>query len=56
MAKRVVNQTTDIMGQPAALQAGFDLHEMGHAQSLARSGGKTAVLTRDVAEMKKKSN
>jgi enoyl-CoA hydratase len=55
MAKRVVNQTTDIMGQPAALQAGFDLHEMQHAQCLARSAGKTAVLTRDISEMKKKS-
>jgi hypothetical protein len=51
----VVNQTTDIQGQPAALQAGFDLHEMGHAQCLARSGGKTAVLTRDVAELRKKN-
>ncbi len=56
MAKRVVNQTTDIMGQPAALQAGFDLHEMGHAQCLARSAGASAVLTRDVAEMKKKGS
>ena len=56
LAKRVVNQTTDIMGQPAALQAGFDLHEMGHAQCLARSAGESAVLTRDVAEMKKKGS
>jgi enoyl-CoA hydratase len=54
MAKRVVNQTMDIMGQPAALQAGFDLHEMGHAQCLARSAGETAVLTRDVKELRKK--
>ncbi len=55
MAKRVVNQTVDIMGQPAALQSGFDLHEMGHAQCIARSAGETAVLTRDVAELRKKS-
>jgi len=55
MAKRVVNQTVDIMGQPAALQTGFDLHEMGHAQCLARSAGESAVLTRDVAELRKKS-
>jgi enoyl-CoA hydratase len=55
MAKRVVNQTTDIMGQPAALQMGFDIHEMQHAQCIARSAGETAVLTRDVSELKKKS-
>lgn len=55
MAKRVVNQTTDIMGQPAALQAGFDLHEMQHAQCLARSAGQSAVLTRDVATLRKKN-
>jgi enoyl-CoA hydratase len=55
MAKRVVNQTLDIMGQPAALQAGFDIHEMQHAQCLARSAGQTAVLTRDVAELRKKN-
>jgi enoyl-CoA hydratase len=55
MAKRVVNQTIDIMGQPAALQAGFDLHEMQHAQCLARSAGESAVLTRDVSELRKKN-
>ena len=55
MAKRVVNQTVDIMGQPAALQAGFDVHEMQHAQCLARSGGETAVLTRDVSKLRSKN-
>lgn len=53
MAKRVVNQTIDTMGQPAALQAAFDIHEFQHAQCLARSGAKTAVLTRDVSKLKK---
>ncbi|WP_373082986.1 enoyl-CoA hydratase [Zhongshania sp.] len=53
MAKRVVNQTIDTMGQPAALQAAFDIHEFQHTQCLARSGGKSAVLTRDVAALKK---
>lgn len=53
MAKRVVNQTVDTMGQPAALQAAFDIHEFQHAQCLAVSGGKTAVLTRDVSKLKK---
>jgi len=55
MAKRVVNQTLDTMGQPAALQAAFDIHEFQHAQCIAVSGGKSAVLTRDVSEVKKKS-
>ena len=55
MAKRVVNQTIDTMGQPAALQAGFDLHEFQHALCLARSGAKSAVLTRDVSALKKKN-
>lgn len=53
MAKRVVNQTTDIMGQPAALQAAFDVHEMQHVQCLARSAGESAVLTRDVSKLRK---
>lgn len=53
MAKRVVNQTVDTMGQPAALQAAFDVHEFQHTQCLARSGGKTSVLTRDVSKLRK---
>jgi len=52
MAKRAVNNTVDIMGQPAALQAAFDIHEFQHAQCLARSAGQTAVLTRDVAKLR----
>ncbi len=54
MAKRAVNQTMDTMGQPAALQAAFDLHEFQHAQCIALSKGETAVLTRDVSNMKKR--
>lgn len=53
MAKRVVNQTLDTMGQSAALQAGFDIHEFQHAQCLAVNGAKSAVLTRDVSELRK---
>ncbi len=53
MAKKVVNQTLDTMGQSAALQAGFDIHEFQHAQCLAVSGSKSAVLTRDVSELRK---
>ena len=53
MAKRVVNQTIDIMGQPAALQSAFDIHEMQHTQCLVRSAGESAVLTRDVSKLRK---
>jgi len=52
MAKRVVNHSVDIMGQSAALQASFDIHEMQHAQCIARSGGTSAVLMRDVAKLR----
>ncbi len=53
MAKRVVNQTIDTMGQPAALQAAFDIHEFQHTQCLVLSGAQSAVLTRDVSKLKK---
>lgn len=33
MAKRSVNQTLDAQGQHAALQAGFDIHSLGHANA-----------------------
>lgn len=38
MAKRAVNQTLDIMGQQAALQACFDIHQLGHASAYAQTG------------------
>jgi enoyl-CoA hydratase len=38
MAKRAVNQTLDIMGQQAALQSCFDIHQLGHASAYAQSG------------------
>jgi enoyl-CoA hydratase len=38
MAKRAVNQTLDIMGQYAALQAVFDTHQLGHGSALAQTG------------------
>ena len=38
MAKRSVNQTLDIMGQYAALQAAFDTHALAHASALAQTG------------------
>ena len=53
MGKRAVNQAMDSMGQPAALQAGFDLHEMQHTQCLAISQGKFPVLTSNVNDMKR---
>ena len=53
MAKRVVNQTLDTMGQSAAMQAGFDLHQIQHTQCLAVSKSKSTVLTSDVSDLKK---
>lgn len=38
MAKRAVNQTMDIMGQSAALQSCFDIHQLGHASAYAQTG------------------
>jgi enoyl-CoA hydratase len=38
MAKRAVNQTLDIQGQYAAIQAAFDLHSLGHANAWAMCG------------------
>lgn len=38
MAKRAVNQTLDIMGQGAALQSCFDMHQLGHASAYAQTG------------------
>jgi enoyl-CoA hydratase len=43
MAKRAVNQTLDIQGQYAALQAVFDIHQLGHGSALAQTG--QAILT-----------
>lgn len=38
MAKRAVNQTLDIMGQGAALQSCFDIHQLGHASAYGQTG------------------
>ena len=38
MAKRAVNQTLDVMGQQAALQSCFDIHQLGHASAYAQTG------------------
>ncbi len=37
-AKRAVNQTLDVMGFTAALQAVFDIHEVGHGAAFAANG------------------
>ena len=50
MAKRAVNQTMDIMGQYAAIQACFDTHSLGHANAWAAQGKATLS---DLAEMTK---
>jgi hypothetical protein len=38
MAKRAVNQTLDIQGFTAAVQAVFDIHELGHGQAITETG------------------
>ncbi len=38
MAKRAVNHTMDIIGQYAALQSVFDIHQLGHASAYAQAG------------------
>ena len=38
MAKLAVNQTLDVMGQSAALQSCFDIHQLGHASAWAQTG------------------
>ena len=37
-AKRIVNNTLDIMGQHNALQAGFDVHTTGHGHAISVAG------------------
>ncbi len=50
-AKRAVNQTLDVQGFYAAIQAVFDIHQTGHGNALSHSG--YPVLTR-LADMKEK--
>lgn len=38
ISKRAVNQRLDIMGQQAALQSCFDIHQLGHAAAYAQTG------------------
>lgn len=38
LAKRAVNRTMDIMGQENAIEAVFDIHELGHGNSQAATG------------------
>jgi len=49
MAKRAVNQTLDVQGQYAALQAVFDIHWVGHGSAYARTGSPVLV---DLEKMK----
>lgn len=43
MAKRAVNQTMDIQGFTNAVQAAFDLHQLGHAHALVATGSPVLV-------------
>lgn len=50
MAKRAVNQTLDVQGQYAAIQAVFDVHSLGHGNATAQCGFPVLV---DLEQMKK---
>lgn len=50
MAKRAVNQTLDVQGQYAALQACFDIHSLGHANAWTISGKATIA---GISEMRR---
>lgn len=43
MAKRAVNQTLDIQGFTAAVQAVFDIHQLGHGHALSETGWPVLV-------------
>ena len=49
-AKRMVNNTLDIVGQHNALQAAFDVHTTGHGNALSVTG---YPVTMDLEGMKK---
>lgn len=44
LAKRAVNGTMDIVGEHAAMQYVYDLHWLGHANSLVTTKNESAVL------------
>jgi enoyl-CoA hydratase len=48
MAKRAVNQTLDIMGQQAALQACFDIHHLGHASAYSQTHSLSLQTLQDM--------
>lgn len=50
LAKRAVNQTLDVQGFTTAIQAVFDVHQLGHAHALAQCGYPVLV---GLDEMKK---
>jgi enoyl-CoA hydratase len=55
MAKRAVNQTMDIMGQYAAIQACFDTHSLGHANAWAADGRATLANLDEMTAANKKA-
>lgn len=49
-AKRAVNQTLDVQGYYAALQAAFDIHQTGHGNAISHTG---YPILSDLSGMKK---
>jgi enoyl-CoA hydratase/carnithine racemase len=52
--KRAFNHPVDVQGQHVALQAVFDIHWLGHAHTLSRTGNRQAIIG-DLATMKARS-
>jgi enoyl-CoA hydratase/carnithine racemase len=50
MAKRAVNQTLDVQGFTTAVQAVFDIHQLGHGQAITESGFPVLVNLEQMKE------
>ena len=55
MAKRSVNQALDAQGQHSALQSGFDLHSLGHANAWTVAGYPVLVGLEEMTKANKAS-
>jgi enoyl-CoA hydratase/carnithine racemase len=55
-AKRAVNQTLDIQGFYAAIQAVFDIHQTGHGHALSESGLPILMMLDGMKEQLSKSS
>ncbi|MBL7499173.1 enoyl-CoA hydratase [Frankia sp. CNm7] len=54
MAKRAVNHTLDVQGFSTAVDAVFDMHQLGHARAAVVNDGRSSVLA-GLTSMKRKA-